>query len=177
MSDKIEIEISKTKTILLFIGALLFVVAGAVFILMPERFINPIFKSSTIITIVGISSVIFFGLCVIFISRKLFKTKIGLIIDENGITDNTNATNVGLINWEDIIQIRTLEIASTKIMMLDTNKPEKYIDRAKNGITKRILKANYNMYGSPISITSNSLNVKYDELEKIVHQAFEKHRS
>ena len=84
---------------------------------------------------------------------------------------------MALLNGEDISQIRTLEIASTKIMMIDTDKPEKYIERAKNGLSKRIMKANYKMYGSPISITSNALKMKYDDLEKLIHQEFKKHKS
>ena len=62
-------------------------------------------------------------------------------------------------------------------MMIDTDKPEKYIERAKNGLSKRIMKVNYKMYGSPIAITSNALKIKYDDLEKLIHKEFEKHKS
>lgn len=176
MSNTIEIPLSKTKIIVLLIGALLFVITGVVFILYPETFINPIFKTTLIISIVGIAAIVFFGIFLVFIGKKLFDDRVGLIINQNGITDNTSGNSVGLIEWEDIGQIRTLEIASTKIMMIDTDKPEKYIERAKNGLSKRIMKANYKMYGSPIAITSNALKIKYDDLEKLIHKEFEKHK-
>lgn len=174
MTDKIEIQLSKTKILLLLIGAAVFVVLGTLFIMNPEQFKSPIFRNKGTIRIAGIVAVAFFGICLVFIARKLFDKKVGLTIDQNGITDNSNATSVGLIEWTDIIGIGTIQVASTKILMLDTDKPDKYIEKAKNGISKRAMKANYKMYGSPISIISNSLKIKYDDLEKLIREEFEK---
>jgi len=174
MTDKIEIQLSKTKILLLLIGATVFVVLGTLFIMNPEQFKSPIFRNPETIRIAGIAAVAFFGLCLVFIAKKLFDSKVGLTIDQNGITDNSNATSVGLIEWEDIIDIGTVQIASTKILMLQTDKPENYIERAKNGISKRAMKANNKMYGSPLSIISNSLKIKYDDLEKLIIEEFEK---
>jgi hypothetical protein len=47
-----------------------------------------------------------------------------------------------------------------------TDKPEKYIERAKNIISKKAMKTNHKMYGSPLSITSISLKISFDNLEK-----------
>ena len=176
MNDKIEIRLSKTKILLTLVGAVVFVVFGFSFILEPKYFQSSIYRNPEIIRIVGIASVAFFGLCLIFIARKLFYKKVGLTIDQNGITNNTNATSVGLIEWSDITNIRTVKVASTKILMLETDKPNKYIERAKNGISKRAMKVNHKMYGSPISIISNSLKIKYDDLEKLIREEFEKRK-
>ncbi|MEB8327731.1 hypothetical protein OO009_00060 [Flavobacteriaceae bacterium KMM 6897] len=176
MKDKIEIQLSKTKILLLLIGAIAFVVFGILFILNPEKFQSPIFRNPETIRIAGIASVTIFGLCLIFIARKLFDNKVGLTIDQNGITDYSNATSVGLIEWADITNIRTVHVASTKILMLETDKPEKYIERAKNGISKRALNANHKTYGSPLSIISHSLKIKYDDLEKLIREEFEKRK-
>ncbi|WP_373400696.1 STM3941 family protein [Algoriphagus halophilus] len=99
-----------------------------------------------------------------------------MTIDQDGITDNSNATSVGLIEWGDITDIGTVQVASTKILMLETDKPDKYIEQAKNGISKRAMKANHKMYGSPLSIISNSLKIKYDDLEKLIREEFEKRK-
>ncbi|MDC7996364.1 STM3941 family protein [Altibacter sp. HG106] len=176
MTDKIEIQLSKTKILLLLIGATVFVVLGTLFIMNPEQFKSPIFRNPETIRIAGIAAVAFFGLCLVFIAKKLFDNKVGLTIDQNGITDNSNATSVGLIEWDDITDIGTVQVASTKILMLETDKPEKYIERARNGISKRAMKANYKMYGSPLSIISNSLKIKYDELERMIREEFEKRK-
>lgn len=37
------------------------------------------------------------------------------------------------------------------------------------------MKSNYKKYGSPITITSNSLRFNFSELEKIIHQQYNKY--
>lgn len=177
MEDKIEIQLSKIKILLLLLVAAIFVILGGFFILNPEQFATHRFRSPEIIRIVGIVAVAFFGLCLVLITKKLFDNKIGLTLDQKGITDNTNAASVGLIEWTDITGIRTVQVASTKILMLDTDQPHKYIDRAKNGISKRALKANHKMYGSPLSIISNSLKINYRDLEQLIKTEFEKRKN
>ncbi|NOU62273.1 STM3941 family protein [Marinifilum caeruleilacunae] len=176
MTDKIEIQLSRTKILLLLIGATIFVVLGTLFIINPEEFKSSIFRNAETIRILGIAAVAFFGLCLVFVAKKLFDKKAGLTIDQEGITDNSNATSIGLIEWADITGIGTVQVASTKILMLETNKPDKYIEKAKNGISKRAMKANYKMYGSPLSIISNSLKIKHDALEKLITEEFEKRK-
>ena len=176
MNEKTEIQLSKTKILLLLIGAIAFVALGVLFAISPDEFQSTLFRNPGIIRAIGIASVAFFGLCLIFISKKLFDNKAGLIIDQNGITDNSNATSIGLIEWDDITNVETVQIASTKILIIKTDKPGKYIERATNGIAKRAMKANHKMYGSPVSIISNSLKIKYEDLERLLAEEFEKRK-
>ena len=110
----------------------------------------------------------FFGVGGFFIARKIFENKAGLIIDQCGITDNSAAASVGLIEWEDIQEIKTLEIMSTKILLINTVNPEKYIGKAQNAVSRRIMKANQDMYGSPIQISPNALKISYSELHELI---------
>ena len=91
-----------------------------------------------------------------------------------GIIDNSGATSVGLIEWADITGMSKLEIASSKILMIYTSDAEKYINRARNKIAKKAMAANHKMYGSPLSITSNSLKIKFSELELLLAEQIEK---
>ena len=168
MSGKIEIPLSKRKVIIALIGSGLFVIVGCLGAMKPEVFVSPIFRNPEVIRIIGIVGIIFFGLCLVFITRKLFDKKPGLIIDEYGITDNTNATSIGLIEWNDIIRVEKKQVMSTKFLILHTNNPEKYIQRAKNFISKRAVEMNSKTYGSPISITSNSLKINFEDLETLI---------
>ena len=168
MESTIEIPLSKLKIGLSFIGTIIFVILGILFTTNPEEWLTARSNSPGFVRIIGVISVVFFGVCGIFIGRKLFDKTIGLTIDEKGITDNTNGTSVGLIEWDDITGIDKVEISFSKILLIKTDKPDKYIDRAKNGISKRAMKANNRIYGSPISIISNSLSMKFSELEKLV---------
>tara|TARA_R100001369_G_scaffold70221_2_gene97923 strand:- start:1551 stop:1748 length:198 start_codon:yes stop_codon:yes gene_type:complete len=64
--------------------------------------------------------------------------------------------------------MKSLEIASSKILVIETLNPEKYIERSKNVISKKTMRANHNMYSSPLSIISNSLKIKFSELERLI---------
>lgn len=165
MIEQSEIKISKIKLILMIIGSAIFVGLGLWFISKPNLFDS---RNEYLILIIGIASILFFGICLIFMIRKLFDNSIGLTINEMGITDNSSGTSVGLIEWNDISDIRTTQIASTKFILIETTNPEEYINRAKTSISRRAMKANYRMYGTPLSISSNTLQIKFDELwEKI----------
>jgi hypothetical protein len=153
---------------LLLLGSVAFVAVGILFTLNPETFITSRLRSAEVVRIIGVVAVVFFGLCLVLIVRKLFDNKVGLTIDQHGITDNSSAISIGLIEWDDISDISTIQIASTKILQLKINKPEKYIERAKNAFIKRAMTANYKMYGSPLTISSVSLKIKFDELERII---------
>ena len=105
MEKKIEIPLSKLKIGLLFIGSITFVLIGIQFAISPDEWTTARRNSPLFIRIIGIISTIFFGICGISIGKKLFDRNIGLTIDDRGITDNTNATSIGLIEWDDITGI------------------------------------------------------------------------
>ncbi len=174
MVENIEIPLSKLKILILLVGSVIFVVLGVLFSYSPETFITSRFSNPEVIRIVGIIAVLFFGLTTIFLIRKLFDSKAGLIFDQNGIIDNSSGTSVGLIEWADIQGIDTLQIASSKFIILITNQPEKYIARARNSFAKRAMKANYQMYGSPICISSNALKIRFAELQTLMVDEFQK---
>ena len=158
------------------IGALAFVVAGTWGIIEPERFAS-IRYPKNIVFISGIAGVLFFGLCFVFIAKKVFSRKTGLTINDNGIIDNSNATSVGLIEWKDVTGIKSWGTGSAKVIVVLTSEPEKYIARSKNIISKKAMEANNKIYGSPLSIISNSLKINFSELEKLILEQFEKRKN
>jgi hypothetical protein len=167
--DKIEIPISRKKISILLIATVLFIIFGILFIITPETFITIMFRNPQIIRLVGIAAVLFFGAAGIYGFKKLFDNSMGLIIDENGITDNTNASSIGLIDWADIIKIKTEQVMSTKFLLIYTTNPNKYLDRAK-GFRQKLMKGNLKVYGTPISITSNTLRYNFDDLERLINK-------
>lgn len=177
MNEPIEIRLSKTKIILYFIGALVFVLLGIIFTYEPATYVSFRYPSPTIIRIGGIASLVFFGGCLIFITRKLLDSKIGLRISEEGIWDNSNVFGLGLIEWKDVTGFKTFKISFTKIIVVKTNKPTKYIDSAKNGFAKRTMKSNNKTLGSPLTIMASSLSIKVDELEHLLKEQLEKSKT
>ena len=179
MNEEIIIPLSKTKIFLIFIGALAFVVFGIWFLNEPEQFANKAYRprSAEFIQIIGIIAVGFFGICGLFALKKLFDNKDGLIINKNGITDNSSGTSVGLISWNDIIDIGVAQVHSQKFIMLKVANPEKYISLKKNRIGKMAMRANYDKFGSPISISANSLKTNFAELKLLIENQFDKYNA
>ncbi|WP_298239496.1 STM3941 family protein [uncultured Algibacter sp.] len=179
MNNRIEIPLSKKKIALLLLASIAFVAGGIWIASDPERFIPNIFgvTNPEIIRISGIIGILFFGAAGIYGIKKLFDKKVGLIIDSNGITDNSNASSIGLIEWNDISDIRTKQVMSTKFLLIDIVNPEKYIEKAKNKLQAKLMKGNMNMYKTPLSITSNTLKFDFGELEKLIQTEFKRNKN
>jgi hypothetical protein len=179
LNNKIEIPLSKKKIVLLLLGSIAFVAGGIWIATNPEKFTPNIFRITNpeIIRIGGIVGILFFSATGIYGIKKLFDKKVGLIIDSDGITDNSNISSIGLIKWNDIEQIRTKQVMSTKFLLIDIVNPKKYIGKAKNGMEAKLMKANMNMYETPFSITSNTLKYNFEELEKLIQTEFKRNKN
>ena len=164
---KVEIPLSKAKILLLLIGSIAFVIAGILFIITPDTFISTIFRNRDLIIFVGIAGVVFFGAAGVYGARKFFDKSFGLTLDDNGITDNTNASSAGLIYWNDITEIKTKQVMSTKFLLIFIRNPDKYLERV-SGFKRKLMKGNMKMYGTPLSITSNTLKYNFKDLEKLI---------
>ena len=168
--DKVKIPLSKTKLLLGISGSILFVVLGVFFFMTIAD--NQTRFSPTFVKGAGIAGILFFSATGIYGIRKMFDNITGLIIDENGIVDNTNASSVGLIKWSDITGIETAEVASTKFLLIHTRNPEYYLGKVK-GFKRKLMEGNNKMYGTPLSITSNTLKYKFKDLEKLIYDRFQ----
>ena len=151
----------------MLIGATIFIILGILFISRPENFVSQLHRNITVIRAVGILSLVFFGTCAIYGMIKLFDKKYGLIINTDGITDNTNASSVGHINWADISSIKAQQVMSAKFLLIFIKNPDVYLDRT-TGSKRKLLQANMRMYGAPLSIIANSIKCNFDDHEKLI---------
>jgi hypothetical protein len=99
----------------------------------------------------------------------MFDNKVGLTIDENGIIDSTNATSIGLIKWSEITEIKTEQVMSTKFLLIFVKDQRKILEKA-SGMKRKLMEANAKMYGTPISITANTLKFDFDKLESLINK-------
>lgn len=166
-SESLEIAIDKTKVIIAILASILFLVLGFWFVIffatMQTRY------SPLLIQILGITSILFFGVALFFTVPKYFDKNPGLIFTNKGIVDNTNGTSVGLIEWNDITEIKIIEIWKTKAILLLTDKPEKYIEKASVSQAK-MMQANFKLYGTPLCITPQTLKIDFDELYDLIFE-------
>ncbi len=170
------IKLSNKKFFFSIIGSLIFVVLGIVFILIPKLFITFLVKNILFIQFFGILSVLFFGFILItLIQKKIFDKNIGIEINTEGIIDNSSFVSIGLIKWEDIVSIEKSNVMLTNFLLIKVKNPERYIKKAK-GIKSKLLRGNYNSYGTPISISSNFIDCSFSHLEDVLLSSFEKYK-
>jgi len=174
--EKIEIPLSKTKMTMTFLGSLIFVGVGIWFLVNPPKINNPIVGNPTIILIIGIALVLFFGLVSITIFRKFSDKKAGLIISEKGIMDNSSGVSAGLIIWTDVEEIKVSQVMSQKFLMFIVKNPQEYIDKVSNPIKRNTMKINYKSYGSPISISANVLKIDFDDLKQLLEEKMREYK-
>lgn len=151
----------------------MFVAIGLWFIISPPNIENSFWGNPAKITIAGYASIIFFGLCSFFFIRKLFDTKTGLMIDSNGITDNSSGLSVGHIPWSDIEQISVVEIYKQKLILLHIKNPQHYIDKQTSFLKRKGMELNNKMYKTPLSITANGLRISFDKLLILITKKFQ----
>ena len=172
--QRIEIPLSKLNIVLALIGALTFVVTGFWFVIDPPLIENAYWGNPTKLAIVGYASIVFFGLCVVIIMRKLADSKPGLIIDETGLIDNSSGISAGLIKWTDVENISVVEIQHQKLLMIEVSNPQDYINRQNSLFKRKGMALNYKMYGTPISITANGLRIPFQQLLALIVERHEK---
>lgn len=175
--EQIEIPLSKTKMILTFLGSLMFVGLGIWFLTNPPKSNHWLFGNPTIIFIAGIASVLFFGLVAVIIFRKFSDKKPGLIINKEGITDNSSGVSAGLIPWTDIQEITISQVMNQKFLMFIVRNPEFYLEKVTNPLKRNAMKMNYKTYGSPISISANALQTNFDDLHKLLEDKMTEYKS
>jgi len=119
---EVVIPLSKGKVVLLILGALTFV-AGSIWIWSiadGQTRYNPLYVKA-----VAIAGVSFFGLCAIYGCLKVFDTQSGLIIDDQGIVDNSSAVAAGRILWNEVVALNVSEIAGQRFITVVVTDPQK----------------------------------------------------
>lgn len=175
--EQIEIPLSKKKLFLILFGAIVLVLIGLWFLINPPISSNQNFGLSSIYSIVGFISVLFFGLGAFAIFSKISDKKAGLIINSQGIIDNSSGVSAGLVSWKDIQEIKVAQVMNQKFLMLIVKNPQDYLAKVTNTIKRKGMELNYKTYGSPISISASSLKTDFDELHKLLVDKMKEYNS
>lgn len=167
VQERIEIPISRKKALLTLLGAISFVLVGDWMISFAD---NQQRYPPIAVTWMGYISISFFGIAGLFILNKLFDFKPGLVIDSEGIHDNSNASSSSrLIKWEQIKGIRIEQVKSTKFILVDIHDPMDFMTNV-GWLRRTMMMGNYKMYGTPIFILCNSLKCNADYLFKVISE-------
>ncbi|MBK3519983.1 STM3941 family protein [Carboxylicivirga marina] len=175
--DRIEIYTSKKKSILILIGSIIFVVGGILFVANPESFLTIRMQSPDIIRIIGVTSVLFFGLGIYVGIKRTIKSEIALIIDSNGLNVNPKKSLNEFIDWKDILGFKELKIHSQRILIIVVKNPEKWIEKETNTFRKKLMNFNLSNYDSPFNISAAGLDISFAELHEALNKYSKKDKN
>ena len=175
--DPIEIPYSRTKLAALCVLSVLFVSVGLWFTLKPQDITSTVFQSPAMIRILGVVVMVFFGACGFFILKKLGDKKPGVIISDEGITDQSNASSIGFIPWADVEAIKVLDVINQKFVGITVKNPEHYISLQTSFRKRKLLQANYKMHGTIANITANALQCHHHQLKVLAEDALARYKA
>ena len=173
MNNQLPIQIahSRKKLIKLLIYSIVFVAAGSWFICEPERFASGALRTPIVVRVVGVVSILFFGFCgVVMIKRLIGEKAKGLVISEEGVLDGSSALSYGAIPWKEIISVEVRKVYRQQFIALILRDPESFIERETNVLKRKAMDFNYRTYGSPVQITTNALDIKFDDLLQLLRK-------
>lgn len=172
--QEIRIPLSKKK---------IFFYLFSVIISSPLIFYLIIDHPSLIVKIVAAMVIPFVIFAIIYLFMKLFDKKPGLIINDQGIVDNSSAIKAGLIKWEDItdVSITEMDISTSygnhkeKLLTIKINNPDDFLSK-QNRFKRIFMELNKNFYDSPIQISCRSLKCNLEDLYDLIKREWFIHR-
>jgi hypothetical protein len=179
-SNHTEIPLSRTKLAKLLFFSFLFLAFGLWMIVTDPQTSNPVFNNVVVKSLASYGGTIMGLFGIYFFSRKLLDKKPGLVLNEQGIYDNTSLFRFGLIPWSDISQIYERKVQASiaskqQLVTIGLIQPEKYITRETNVLKRKTLQANARFYGSPVHISTNGLKTNHKELLNLMNSYFDKY--
>ncbi|MGH8761317.1 MAG: STM3941 family protein [Burkholderiales bacterium] len=165
--DPLVIPLSKTKLGLLLLGAAAFVALGIWLYLYAGELTLENSQYVLRVRAAAVACVGFFGLCAVYAGAKLFDNSPGLIIDAEGLVDNSSGLSAGRIPWSDIKGVGFTTVEKQRFLTIVVHDPHKYVRRA-SPLMRPFVTMNMKLFGSPIQISANTLKVNFDDLMKAV---------
>lgn len=153
---------SKKQSIKLLLGSILFV-TGGIFMFLNANTSSTKYNP-TFLKIIGIIIILFFGLGIYISIRQLFKNKLLLILDNDGITFNPKTNKEMRVDWDSITGFSVIKIHQQKIILIKVNDSQHWIEKEQNLIVKELMKYNFNNYGTPFNFSANQLELKTEQL-------------
>ncbi len=175
--ENIEIYSSKKKSFLLLIASLFFVIGGIYMFINAEYLTSYRSRSPIFIKGMGILSVLFFGLGIYVSIRQLISDQLILIIDKFGLNVNPKGPIIKTIEWKNIEGFSEIKIQGTKIVIININNSNYWIDKEDKKIKKMLLKFNVKNYGSPFNLSANSMQISHQDLMKILNGNLKKFKA
>ena len=153
----VNIPLSKAKLTKLLVFSVVFLAAGVWMVVTNPRVDNPVFDNVVVKIVAGYGAMIMGLFGIYFFARKLMDKGPGLIIDAQGIYNNTSAFRDGFIPWCEISGIYERSVQASLASK------QHFVTIVKTG-------------GSRIHISTNGLETNHNDLLKLMKSYYEKYK-
>lgn len=163
MLDELVVYSSTMKLFLIGVGAIVFVIIGLILLMISIGTEGELFLG-----IIGIISVLFFGLGFIYAVKTIIARKPAVIINNQGITDHSSLIGAGLVEWKDIADVNFVPFMGQEFLAIYTYDQNLIINRTK-GFQKLMNKLNKPLLDSQVNIVYQNLKCSKNELLDQIH--------
>jgi serine phosphatase RsbU (regulator of sigma subunit) len=122
--------------------------------------------------IINLALAVVCGYLAAFVLRRMFQTGPGLVLNKEGIIDNSGLVSAGAVSWPEVEEINSNKIFFADCIIVKVKNPAKYIKRRKNLFMRTWLQLENRYYGSPVNISVSGLKIKFKDLFRIMQQQY-----
>lgn len=147
----------------------------AVFVLLGGAFLGfVIVEDETLwLGVVGVVTIIFFGLCMIYYVKEVINRKPVLTVSGEGIIDRSSFIGAGLIKWEEIADIDFINFGGQVFLGIYTHDSKLIINRT-TGIKSMLNNVNKGLVDAQVNIPAKNLDCNMEELVKVINNHWAK---
>lgn len=161
----IEIPVNKKKIGLYLLVSIAFVAAGIWFVVAaPTSAEDDLFSDPMVVKGFGWAAIVLFGFGIYIFTKKLLDKKPGLVINPEGLSYYYSMGKTTVVRWEDIIRFDVYEVSRQKMIMVQVKNPQEHLKSRTSALLRKLAEGNISMYGTPVVIAANPLQIKLDDL-------------
>lgn len=128
-------------------------------------------ETPIIMIIIGFISVGFFGLCLIYCLYRLMNKRPSIIINGDGIMDNSSYIGGGLLKWSDIQDVVLYEFMGQRFIGLKLHDIERFMAQ-QSGMKKALIRMNKRMINMPVNIPQSGVRMPLDQLYTLIKETW-----
>jgi len=126
----------------------------------------------------GLVGGVAFGAGTLFAAARLFSRRPGLVIDQEGIVDNTSYSSVGRVPWSQItwVQVQSFKLPTynrslifrpqqPRLLVIGVRDPVQFRDRG-NWLQRFLRRGTVGMFGGPVAISEPLLRADFEDLAR-----------
>lgn len=110
-----------------------------------------------LLALLGVISILFFGLGFVFFLKNLLIRKPALILSDDGLMDQSSYIAPGFLKWEEIMEVQFYQYGGQPFLGIITSDSELIIQRS-SGLKRLLNRMNKGLVKAQVSIPVNNLD-------------------